>query len=396
MTRVDVGIIGGGIIGLAIGRAILEADPRKSVVIFEKESTIAFHASGRNSGVLHAGFYYSPDSLKAKFCREGNRELRSLISRHGLPIRETGKVVVAKNEKESLSLVELVNRGTQNGVELELFPSSELNRFEPLAVTHNNFIWSPTTAVSDPRAVASALEVEFEKMGGEIIRGTKIVLSENGGCVRINQGSLECGIIINSAGTGAINLAHTVNAGSIYQLVPFRGDYIATNSKNLGLKTLVYPVPSPTNPFLGVHFTLSIDGSIKLGPTAVPLLGGEQYSGLKDVSISEALASINGLAMMLRGGKNELLNVAYEELRKKSLRYLVNEARKIVPSVPSSKMWYRKPPGIRAQLLNRISNSLENDFVIEKSSNTLHILNAVSPGWTSAIPFGRYIAEMIG
>jgi L-2-hydroxyglutarate oxidase LhgO len=157
----------------------------------------------------------------------------------------------------------------------------------------------------------------------------------------------------------------------------------------------VYPVPSPTNPFLGVHFTLSIDGSIKLGPTAVPLLGREQYSGLKDVTIREAITSINGLAIMLVGGKNELLSVAFEELRKKSLRHLVNEAKAIVPSVPSSKMWYRKPPGIRAQLLNRSSKSLENDFVVEKFLNSLHILNAVSPGWTSAIPFGRYVADMI-
>jgi L-2-hydroxyglutarate oxidase len=395
VTRVNVGIVGSGIIGLAIGRAILEADPSKSVVIYEKESTVASHASGRNSGVMHAGFYYSPDSLKAKFCREGNRELRSLISRHGIPIRETGKVVVAKNEKESLTLVELVNRGTHNSVDLELLSAGELHKFEPLAVTHNNFIWSPTTAVSDPRAVASALELEFEKMGGQIIRGRKIVLSEQGGSVCINQDSFECETIINSAGTGAINLAHSVNAGTKYQLAPFRGDYIATNSKNLGLRTLVYPVPSPTNPFLGVHFTLSIDGSIKLGPTAVPLLGREQYSGLKDVTIREAITSINGLAIMLVGGKNELLSVAFEELRKKSLRHLVNEAKAIVPSVPSSKMWYRKPPGIRAQLLNRSSKSLENDFVVEKFLNSLHILNAVSPGWTSAIPFGRYVADMI-
>lgn len=395
MTRINVGVIGGGIIGLAIGRAILEADPSKKVVIYEKESTVGAHASGRNSGVLHAGFYYSPDSLKAKFCREGNKELRALIHRHDIPIRETGKVVVAKNENESLRLAELITRGTYNSVDLELLPSKELCKFEPLAVTHNNFIWSPTTAVSDPSAVTSALEYEFEKMGGMVIRGRKIDLSEQGGSVRINQGSEECETIINAAGTRAISLAHSVNVGSNYQLVPFRGDYVATDSKNIGLKTLVYPVPSPTNPFLGVHFTLSIDGSIKLGPTAVPLFGGEQYSGLQDVTIGEAIASTQGLAMMLIGGKNKLFNVAIEELRKKNLRYLVNEARELVPSVPPARMWHRKPPGIRAQLVSKTSKSLENDFVVEKFLNTLHILNAVSPGWTSAIPFGRYIAEMI-
>ena len=393
--RFDFGIIGGGILGLSIGRAILENDSSKKVLIIEKENSLGYHASSRNSGVLHAGFYYSPESLKAKFCREGNFELKQILRKHQIRILATGKVVVAKNAVEADRLNELLSRGVMNSVDLELLPEKDLIKFEPLARTYEKFLWSPTTSVSDPKLLISALQKEFQNMGGRIVMSSKVRLQISGGSIKIQDSEQDCKFIINAAGTGAVQLANSVGAGRNFLLLPFRGDYISASYAELRLRTLVYPVPSATNPFLGVHFTTAIDGSIKLGPTAVPLLGGEQYSGLRNLKLRESTSSLLGMVTMLSGERKEIIGIAFEELKKKQLAYLINEAAKLVPSVTSVKNWDRKNPGIRAQLVNKSSKQLESDSVIEKISNSLHILNAVSPGWTSAIPFGRHVAAQL-
>lgn len=167
--KCDLLILGGGAVGISVGIAYLDAFPSSTVVIVDKEDQIGKHASGRNSGVLHAGFYYSPELLKAKFCHDGNRALRALAKKHAIPLREVGKVVVARNEEEDSRLESLFDRGTQNGVELELLDESQLSKYEPLAITKNRFLWSPTTAVSDPMLVISALRQEFECLGGKFI-----------------------------------------------------------------------------------------------------------------------------------------------------------------------------------------------------------------------------------
>ena len=393
--RFDFGIIGGGILGLSIGRAILENDSRKKVLVIEKENSLGYHASSRNSGVLHAGFYYSPESLKAKFCREGNFELKQIIRKHRIRILDTGKVVVAKNAAEADRLTELQYRGLMNSVDLELLPEKDLIKFEPLARTYEKFIWSPTTSVSDPKLLINALQKEFQDMGGQIVMDSRVSLEISGGSVKIQDFEHDCEFIVNAAGTGAVQLANSVGAGLRFLLLPFRGDYISASNSDLKLRTLVYPVPSSTNPFLGVHFTTAIDGSIKLGPTAVPLLGGEQYSGLRNLKFRESASSLHGMATLFSGDRNEIIGIAFEELKKKQLAYLINEAAKLVPSVTSVPRWQRKNPGIRAQLVNKSSRKLESDFVIEKMSNSLHVLNAVSPGWTAAIPFGRHVAAQL-
>ena len=172
--KCDVLIIGGGVVGLSTGIALLEANPSLKVVIAEKESRLGLHASGRNSGVLHAGFYYSPDSLKAKFCRDGNQELRILAKKHGIPVREVGKVVVARNGEENWRLETLFDRGVSNGVELEILDVAHLDKYEPLAITHERFLWSPKTAISDPNSIIEALRQDFESLGGNIFFETKL------------------------------------------------------------------------------------------------------------------------------------------------------------------------------------------------------------------------------
>jgi L-2-hydroxyglutarate oxidase LhgO len=385
-------IIGGGVVGLSIGIAILESKPSLKVIIAEKEPRLALHASGRNSGVLHAGFYYSPDSLKAKFCRDGNKELRILANKYDIPVREVGKVVVVRNDDENSRLETLFERGIKNGVDLEILDASELNKYEPLAITHERFLWSPTTAVSDPNAIIQAMRKKFELLGGSIHYETKISLKEvNNEIVDASQ-QFDATQIINAAGAQADRISRAVGVGTDYAMLPFMGVYRATEEKNLPLQRLVYPVPHPINPFLGVHFTLTIDHKVKIGPTAIPIAGREQYSLLSGWSGSDVVQSLKGMSSLIGGDFHDFGAIIKTEWPKVIQHLLVKESLGLVPTADQVKKWHKKPPGIRAQLVHLPTGKLEQDFVIANKFNSTHILNAVSPGWTSAIPFGRFVA----
>ncbi len=394
-TKCDVLIIGAGIVGLATGIAILESNPSRKIVIAEKEKRLGVHASGRNSGVLHAGFYYSPDSLKAKFCREGNFELRKLAKKYEIPVREVGKVIVTRDEDENLRLETLFQRGINNGVDLEMLNTSELNKYEPLAITHERFLWSPSTAVSDPSAIIQAMRTEFESLGGLIQYNTKIVLEEVSNEIVEASHQFEATQIINAAGAQADRISRNVGVGTEYAMLPFMGVYRATEERYLPLKRLVYPVPHPVNPFLGVHFTLTLDHKVKIGPTAIPIAGREQYSLLSGWSGSDVAQSLKGMSSLIRGDAHDFGKILKSEWPKIIQTLLVKESLGLVPTAYQVREWHKKPPGIRAQLVHLPTGKLEQDFVVEKKLNSTHVLNAVSPGWTSAIPFGRFIATQI-
>jgi L-2-hydroxyglutarate oxidase LhgO len=377
----DVTIIGAGVIGLSIGNALLESNPSLRILVVEKESNLGFHASGRNSGVIHAGFYYSPDSLKAKFCRDGNRELRKLCVRNNIPILETGKVVVTQNEEEELRLETLFDRGLENGVELEMHEAESLSSFEPQARTLNRFLWSPTTAVSNPHAVLISMAQEF---------------TENDGEIGINKSDFEARFYVNASGAQSDRISRAVGVGMEYAMLPFMGVYRATPNNLFGLKTLVYPVPHPINPFLGVHFTLTTDGKVKIGPTAIPISGREQYSFATGWSLSDLYQAFKGAKSLVLGDSHDVLNIVRSEWPKIIEKEIVKQASQLVPNASNLKNWQKKPPGIRSQLVHLPSGRLEQDFKVIKKLNSLHVLNAVSPGWTSSIPFGRYVADLVG
>ena len=389
--KCDVLIIGGGVIGLSIGIELLESKPSLKVIIAEKEKNLSLHASGRNSGVLHAGFYYSPDSLKAKFCREGNKELRKVAKKHGIPVRDVGKVVVARNADENNRLDMLFERGIKNGVEIELKTVDELKLLEPLAVTHERFLWSPTTGVSDPKAINAALLQDFISLGGKIDFDTKVKLIQRNSEIIDEANQYEAKYFINSAGAQSDRIARAVGVGLDYAMLPFMGVYRATNEKNLPLQRLVYPVPHPINPFLGVHFTLTVDHKVKIGPTAIPIAGREQYSFAEGWSASDIGQAIKGMKSLIVGDSHDLKTILKTEWPKVLGNRLVKESRDLVPTVIQVKEWFKKPPGIRAQLVHLPSGKLEQDFVVKSVDNSTHVLNAVSPGWTSAIPFSRWI-----
>jgi L-2-hydroxyglutarate oxidase len=391
--KCDVLIIGGGVIGLSIGIALLESKPSLKVIIAEKEKSLGLHASGRNSGVLHAGFYYSPDSLKAKFCREGNQELRKVAKKHGISVRDVGKVVVARNADENNRLDMLFERGIKNGVDIELKTSDELKLLEPLAVTHERFLWSPTTGVSDPKAINAALLQDFISLGGKIDFDTKVKLIQKNSEITDEANQYEATHFINSAGAQSDRIARTVGIGLEYAMLPFMGVYRATNEKSLPLQRLVYPVPHPINPFLGVHFTLTVDHKVKIGPTAIPIAGREQYSFAEGWSASDIGEALKGMNSLVRGDSHDLKAILKTEWPKVIQSRLVKESTELVPTANLVKNWAKKPPGIRSQLVHLPSGKLEQDFVVRSAANSTHILNAVSPGWTSAIPFGRWIVE---
>jgi L-2-hydroxyglutarate oxidase len=389
--KCDVLIIGGGVIGLSIGIALLESKPSLKVIITEKEKSLGLHASGRNSGVLHAGFYYSPDSLKAKFCREGNQELRKVAKKHGIPVRDVGKVVVARNKDENNRLDTLFDRGLKNGVDIELKSADELKLLEPLAVTHERFLWSPTTGVSDPKAINDALLQDFLSLGGKIDFETKVKLIQKNSEIIDEANQYEAKHFVNSAGAQADRIARAVGVGLEYAMLPFMGVYRATEEKNLPLQRLVYPVPHPINPFLGVHFTLTVDHKVKIGPTAIPIAGREQYSFTEGWSASDVGQAIKGIKSLIIGDSHDLKAILKTEWPKVLENRLVKESRDLVPTANLVKKWQKKPPGIRAQLVHLPSGKLEQDFVVRSLGNSTHVLNAVSPGWTSAIPFSRWV-----
>ena len=391
-TKTQVYIVGSGVIGLAVGIALLKAKPSLKVSVLEKEMNLGFHASGRNSGVIHAGFYYSPDSLKAKFCREGNLALTDLVVRNNLDYKKTGKVVVTQNSDQVSDLVELARRGTENGVELELLESADLPKFEPLARTTSAFLWSPTTSVADPSQVIKVMAAEFENLGG-VLHFNQEVTEIRKGSLIVNSRTLDASLIINCAGTHALRLAHNMEIATEFAQLPFMGLYRYTENAALPLRTLVYPVPDKNYPFLGVHFTVAVDGKIKIGPSAIPILGSEQYQfskGVDSIDLKQSLTSLKSLAI---NNFYQSWTLARTELPNLKTKALLEKAAALVPESRNIESWKRYRPGIRAQLVEKKTGKLVQDFKIAKEGSVMHVLNSVSPGWTSSLSFGSWIAS---
>ena len=389
--KTDVLILGGGIIGLSSGIAALEMNPALKVLIIDKEKSVAEHASGRNSGVLHAGFYYSPESLKAQFCREGSKELKAFAKMRNLPILNCGKVVVAKNETEVARLEMLFQRGLINHVELELLPENELPRIENSAKTREKFIWSPTTAVINPNLLMQSLLEHFIQLGGKIEFENKLSLCESNGEIHASSSEqqIESNKIVNATGVHSDSIAKEVGLGSSFLTLPFRGSYRKSTKTSVSQR-LIYPVPHPINPFLGVHTTLTPEGLLKIGPTAILAMGRENYQGLSNLNAQEILGILRAARIVMGGTKHDLIEILKLELPLLSRKGLVSAANALSGEVSSIKKWEKTKSGIRSQLVNVNTGELVQDFVVERYANSIHFLNIVSPGWTSALPFTRH------
>ena len=351
----------------------------------EKETGVARHASGRNSGVLHAGFYYAPDSMKARLTRRGNALLRRFCAEAGVDVRPTGKVVVTRHPSELPALMALFERGQANGVELELVDEAGLRELEPLARTVAQAIWSPTTAVADPVAVVDALAARVRARGARIALGSGVRSAGPGWLHSSSLGFQPVGHVINAAGLHADTVARWFGVGEQYRMLPFKGLYWYGNWAPGRLTRHVYPVPDPRNPFLGVHVTVTVDGRAKIGPTAIPALWREDYGGLHGASPRGLLHTASGLPRFLTSPHHDVPALLRAELPKYWRAQLIRGASALVPSVEPRDFVLRGSPGVRAQLYDVVNRRLEMDFVVTAGDRSTHVLNAVSPGWTSAL-----------
>jgi len=394
MATCDFLVIGGGVIGLSIARELKARHVNAHIVLIEKESSCGAHASGRNSGVLHAGFYYSPDSLKAKFTKLGNERLTAYCEEKRIPLNKCGKLVVAKDAEDLKSLDELFRRGQANGIALQDLTEAEAKAIEPRVKTHQRALFSPSTSTVNPLHVVDAMQQDALREGIQIHFGTAYV-GRDERRVRTNQDCIEAGYVVNAAGLYADKIAMDYGFSEKYRILPFKGLYLYSNEPPGSIRTNIYPVPDLRNPFLGVHFTITADGKAKIGPTAIPAFWRENYEGLSNFRMSELIEVAGRGLGLLTGAQFDYRRLAVEEISKYSRSKMVSLASVLAEGVAEKNYQKWGRPGIRAQLLDITKKKLEMDFVLESDARSLHVLNAVSPAFTCSLPFASYVCDRV-
>jgi L-2-hydroxyglutarate oxidase LhgO len=391
--QTDILIAGAGIVGLAIGRILKDNHPNLQIDFLEKESEVGFHSSGRNSGVLHAGFYYTANSLKAKFTRDGNKALKAFCAENGIRVNPSEKIVVAQSPSDVAGLRELEKRGRTNGVDVHIVDENEVKKLDPNVKTHQLALYSPTTATVNPKEICIALKKQlsaravrfhfdegFRSQQDHIIKTTK-------------EKRFRPKIFVNCAGLYADHVAKHFGFSKNYTIIPFKGVYLKYTGSDHPIKKNVYPVPNLKNPFLGVHFTITVDNHIKIGPTAIPAFWRENYSGLSRFNTSEFFSIVSKEAALFLKNSFHFRSLALDEMKKYNKNYFVGLAAKMLHTIDPAGFTEWTPPGIRAQLLNLNTNELVQDFVVEADQHSVHVLNAVSPAFTGSFPFAEWIYD---
>ena len=390
----DIAIVGGGIIGLSTGMQLLGRFPRLRVAVLEKDGGLAAQQTGHNSGVVHSGVYYRPDSLKARFCVEGRAAILAFCDAHDIPYERCGKVIVATREDELPRLDALYERGQANGVPgLELIGPERLKEIEPHAAGIRA-LWSPTTAIVDFRAVTEGYAQEFREAGGDIHKNARVrAITRHGNTTHIDAGEfqLHARHVINCAGLHADRVARLMGARPRLRIVPFRGEYYTLSEESEQLvRGLIYPVPDPAFPFLGVHFTRNVGGFVEAGPNAVLATALEGYRK-RDVNAADLAATLvypGFWRMTARQWRTGLMEV-HRSLRKS---VFVRDLQRMLPEIRSEHLT-AGGSGVRAQAVAR-DGTLLDDFAIEQTEGAIHVLNAPSPGATSSLTIGRHIVDL--
>ncbi|MEU0500264.1 L-2-hydroxyglutarate oxidase [Nocardia sp. NPDC005998] len=390
----DFCVIGGGIVGVATAHRILQRHAGASLVLVDKASALATHQTGHNSGVIHSGIYYPPDSLKARLCRQGAAWTKDFAAAHGIPFEVCGKLLVATDAAEHGRMLALHERSVANDVDVELIDAAELTRREP-HVTGVGALFVPATGIIDFTRVTTALADEVRATGGEIVLGAEITeLTETTDAVTAAgpAGSWTARTLVVCAGLQADRMAALAGLQTDFRIVPFRGEYYQLPSSRTGLvRTLIYPIPDPALPFLGVHLSPTIDGALTVGPNAVLGLAREGYrKGSFDARDARAVLGFPGFHRVarahMRTGLRELRNSLFKH------GYLA-ECRRYCPELTVADLRPREA-GIRAQAVLR-DGTLVHDFMIERTPRSVHVLNAPSPAATSAMPIAEYIVDQL-
>jgi L-2-hydroxyglutarate oxidase LhgO len=390
----DVAVIGAGLIGLATARALLARDPTLRLAVLEKEAAVARHQSSHNSGVIHMGIYYRPGSLKARLAVEGAAAMKAYCRERGIPVDPVGKVIVALDETELPALDELERRGIANGVPgLRRVSMEELREIEPeaagIAALH-----SPQTAIVNYAEVAQTLAAELLSAGVEVLLGTPVLggsTEAHGASIRTPNGTLTVGRIVNCAGLYADVVARRLGAHPGVQIVPFRGEYYLLRADRAHLvRGLIYPTPDPRLPFLGVHFTRTVEGGVEAGPNAVPALAREGYAW-STVDLRE-LAETLRYAGYRRMARTHWRTGVYEIVRSLRPSEFVRSLQRLVPAITRGDL-VRGGAGVRAQAIAP-DGSLADDFAIVQEGCAVHVLNAPSPAATASLAIGEHIAGL--
>ncbi|GAB2649669.1 L-2-hydroxyglutarate oxidase [Nocardia goodfellowii] len=393
-TNYDFCVIGGGIVGVATAHEILRRHPGASLVLLEKSPALALHQTGHNSGVIHSGIYYEPGSLKAELCRRGAQWTKEFAAAHDIPFEVCGKLLVATDSAEYRRMLALHERSVTNGVEVELLDAAELRRREP-RVTGTGALFVPGTGIIDFTKVVAALADSVRRAGGDIVLGAEVTsLTETGNAVIVAgpAGSWTAGQLVVCAGLQADRMARLAGLPTDFRIVPFRGEYyqLPPEQKDL-VRTLIYPVPDPSLPFLGVHLSPTIDGGLTVGPNAVLGLAREGYrKGSVNLRDAREVLGYRGLHRVARDhlatGVRELRNSLFK-------RGYLAECRRYCPELTLDDL-RPKEAGIRAQAVLR-DGTLVHDFMIERTDRMVHVLNAPSPAATSAMPIAAHIVDLL-
>ena len=392
--KYDYCVIGGGIVGLATAMTLLERNPGASLVLLEKESALATHQTGHNSGVIHSGIYYAPGSLKAQLCRAGERATKEFCAAHDIPFVTCGKTLVATTPLELERMEALVGRAGENGIEIERLDRDELARREP-SIAGLGALFVPATAIVDYRAVCAAMGRVITAAGGQIVLGAEATsIRETATDVTVSSGALSwmAERLIVCGGLQSDRLARLAGLPATHQIVPFRGEYYRLpDAKRDIIQSLIYPIPDPDLPFLGIHLTRMIDGGVTVGPNAVLGFAREGYPklsiNLRDVA---QYLLFPGLWKVLARYRK---SIPAELAGSLSKRLYLKECRKYCPSLTEDDL-LPYTAGIRAQAVTR-EGVLVHDFLFMDTARSLHVCNAPSPAATSAIPIGQMIAERV-
>ncbi|HJQ69924.1 MAG TPA: L-2-hydroxyglutarate oxidase [Blastocatellia bacterium] len=394
MESSDVIIIGGGIVGVATAYNLSREHPSKKVIVLEKENLLAAHQTGRNSGVLHSGIYYKPGSLKAKTCREGKRALEEFCEREGVAYEICGKVIVAVDEKEIDRLQNLYERGRANGVRCQVIDRARLAELEPHAAGLRA-LHVPEAGIIDYKKVVQRLAEIVQERGGKVLTNTLVTgMRERGDRIIIDceAASFEASYVVNCAGLHSDRVARMSGSDPKARIVPFRGEYFKLKPEATHLcRNLIYPAPDPRFPFLGVHFTRMINGSVECGPSAVLAFAREGYLK-RDIRAADLLETLSYKGFIKLAARHWKMGLA-EMWQSFSKAAFVKALRRIVPEVRAEHL-ESAPAGVRAQAVAD-DGSLLDDFAFEERPRVVNVINAPSPAATASLAIGRLVVERL-
>jgi L-2-hydroxyglutarate oxidase LhgO len=391
----DYLIVGAGIVGLAVARELKRRYPVARIVVLEKEADTGRHASGRNSGVLHSGVYYGSTTLKARVCAQGAARLREFAAEYGIACSRAGKVIIATSERDLPVIDRLLKNAHENGVRAERLDEAGVRAIEPHASPYRAGIYCPDTAVIDSKAVVTRLRdllaadgVRFE-FNAPLLRATPSSRS-----VETPRQTISYGYLYNCAGASADRIARQFGLGESYAMVPFKGIYYKLRPEKAHLvRSNIYPVPDVDLPFLGIHLTRVVNGEVYVGPTAIPAFGRENYGLFRGLAPAESLGIGAELLSLYLANRQGFRLLVHTEVKKYFKPAFVSAARKLVAELMPDDLLPSNKVGIRPQLINIRKKTLEMDYIVEQSPDSLHVLNAISPAFTSSLAFAEWIVD---